>query len=115
MNSVQLDIQQLRIKHILFKSRLRSVLFGGDFDEGFFSERGPVDTWFAEVGMPKYSQFEQIKELYRIHRELIVLARQLISLYHNSRIEEAHDGLRLVDQKSEIFLRLLSMVEQLPV
>lgn len=36
MNLAQIDFQQLRIKHILYKSKVRSVLYGGDYDEAFF-------------------------------------------------------------------------------
>lgn len=115
MNPVQLDIQQLRIKHILFKSKLRSVLYGGNYDDSFFSEKGPVEQWFATVGRQKYNGIVQIRELYRLHQELNMQARALISLYQINKIDEAHDGLRSIDQLSGRFLSLLEQVEQLTV
>ncbi len=44
MNQAQVDFQQLRIKHILFKSKVRSVLYGGSYDAEFFSPSGPLNT-----------------------------------------------------------------------
>lgn len=114
MNAVQLDIQQLRIKHILFKSKLRSVLYGGNIDEAFFSDQGPVGQWFAQVGFTKYRTLDQVQQLYKLHLELSAAARQLVSLYQRSKIEEAHDGLRTIDLMSERFLDLLANVEKLP-
>lgn len=112
MNPVQLDIQQLRIKHILFKSKLRSVLYGGTYDETIFSEQGPVGQWFTTTGLPKYSTVGQMQQVYSLHLELNVLAKKLISLYRSNKIEEAHDGLRAVDILSEKFLELLSQLEE---
>ena len=114
MSPIQLDIQQLRIKHILFKSRLRSVLYGGNYDETVFSESGPVGQWFMHIGMPKYNTLSPMKELYSLHLELNILAKQLIALYHSRKIEEAHDGLRSIDLKSEKFLSILTLLEQSP-
>lgn len=112
MNLVQLDIQQLRIKHILFKSKLRSVLYGGNYEEAFFTDQGPVGQWFIHVGMPRYSHIGLMQELYRVHQELNLLAKQLIALYKNSKIEEAHEGLRAIDQKSDRFQELMLHLDQ---
>ncbi|MEJ8803807.1 histidine kinase [Pontibacter sp. H249] len=114
MNPIQLDIQQLRIKHILFKSKLRSVLYGGNYDEIFFSESGPVGQWFIQTGWPKYSSLSQLQELHTLNLDLNRQAKLLITLYNNSKIEEAHDGLRAIDLKSDRFLSLLSEIEQNP-
>lgn len=111
MNPAQVDIQQLRIKHILFKSKVRSVLYGGNLDEEFFSSRGPINLWFSSVGTAKYSSEPEIAELYRLHQDLVMTALQLFSLYKNSKIEQAHEGLKLIDKSSERFLLLLARLE----
>ncbi|HYF01982.1 MAG TPA: CZB domain-containing protein, partial [Patescibacteria group bacterium] len=33
MNTVKLDFEQAKAKHLLFKSRLRALLYGGEVDE----------------------------------------------------------------------------------
>ncbi len=111
MNAAQIDFQQLRIKHILYKSKVRSVLYGGIFDDAFFSESGPVFSWFNGTGMPKYGQEPEMRELTEIHRDLNVTALHLFKLYNSGQIDQAHDGLKTIERRSENFLSLLSQLE----
>lgn len=111
MNPAQIDFQQIRIKHILFKSKVRSVLYGGSFDANFFSRQGPVDLWFDSIGLVRYQREPEMKELAKLHMELTMLAMQLFDLYKGGKIEEAHEGLKNIDKKSETFLNLLSKLD----
>ncbi|PSR55697.1 histidine kinase [Adhaeribacter arboris] len=112
MNAAQVDFQQLRIKHILYKSKVRSVLFGGSFDEAFFSPAGPVSTWFSSVGMIKYRQEVEMTELARVHQDLSSTASNLFQLYKFGKIDQAYDGLKVIEKKSEHFLHLLAQLEE---
>jgi len=111
MNPAQIDFQQLRIKHILYKSKVRAVLYGGTFDEGFFSHTGPVTFWFTSTGMVKYAREPEMKELYDTHTDLNSTALQLFKLYNSGKIDQAHDGLKTIERKSEYFLGVLSKLE----
>jgi hypothetical protein len=111
MNSAQIDFQQLRIKHILYKSKVRSVLYGGTFDEAFFSHTGPVNFWFNDTGMSKYGHEPEMKQLAETHQELNNTALNLFKLYNSGQIDQAHDGLKTIERKSEYFLNLLSQLE----
>jgi len=112
MNLAKVDFQQLRIKHILFKSKVRSILYGGTFDEAFFSGSGPVNTWFSSIGQANYGQEPGIRELMRVHQEATATALQLFNLYKTGRIEQALDGLQNIEVNSEKFLGLLAQLEQ---
>ncbi|MFC5271167.1 histidine kinase [Adhaeribacter terreus] len=111
MNSAQIDFQQLRIKHILYKSKVRSVLYGGTFDEAFFSSTGPVSYWFNDTGLPKYGLEPEMKQLAETHQELNATALNLFKLYNSGQIDQAHDGLKTIENTSEQFLGLLAQLE----
>ena len=111
MQYAHIDIQQLRIKHILFKSKVRSVLYGGTYDDVFFSSHGPIGTWFSTVGAVKFSHTPELHEMQKLHQELNTTAHQLFQLYRNNRIDQAHDGLKLIEKGSEQFLEVLSRLE----
>jgi hypothetical protein len=111
MNAAQLDFQQLRIKHILYKSKVRSALYGGTFDADFFSQSGPLNCWFNSTGLVKYGNEPEMLELARLNQDLNKTATDLYELYNDGNIDQAHDGLKIVERKSEHFLNLLSQLE----
>lgn len=111
MNQAQVDFQQLRIKHILFKSKVRSVLYGGTFDAEFFSHSGPLNTWFNSVGLSRYRSVGEMLDLMQIQQELNSTANSLINLYKSGKIEQAHSGLNKIDDLSELFVDLVSKME----
>ena len=111
MNLAQLDFQQLRIKHILYKSKVRSVLYGGVYDETFFSRAGPIHQWFSTVGSVRYSHEPELHELVTVHQELNNTAHQLFSLYKGGKIDQAHEGMKSVEMTSDRFLQLLARME----
>lgn len=111
MEAAQVDFQQLRIKHILYKSKVRSVVYGGTFEESFFSPAGPVEQWFQTVGLVRYGQFPEMRGLVQLHQQLNNLALQLIALYRSGQIDQAHSDLKRIEQQSEQFLAALSDLE----
>ncbi|WP_207433481.1 histidine kinase [Sabulibacter ruber] len=112
MNAVQSDFQQLRIKLILFKSKVRSAVYGGNPDLEFFSSSGPVNQWFQTVGATQYASAPEFTAMSRLYKELVATASQLINLYRSGKIEEAHDGLRDVEKLSEQLNKHLSALEE---
>ncbi|GHA54980.1 histidine kinase [Pontibacter akesuensis] len=111
MNQAQIDCQQLRIKHILFKSKVRSVLYGGNYDGAFFSSAGPVSSWFSTIGFVRYQDVPELKKLGKLQQEIDGMVRHLVSLYQGGKIEEAHEGFRELENRSEEFLDVLSRME----
>ena len=112
MEAAQVDFQQLRIKHILYKSKVRSVVYGGTFEESFFSPAGPVEQWFQGGGLARYGQLPEMRALLQAHQQLNATALQLIALYRRGQIDQAHNDLKMIEQKSEQFLAVLSALER---
>lgn len=112
MEIAQVDFQQLRIKHILYKSKVRSVLYGGVFDEAFFAASGPVSYWFNTIGLVRYGHQAGMRELYQLHQQLNFTALQLIGMYQRGQIDQAHHDMKIIDEQSEQFLAALSRLEQ---
>lgn len=112
MEVSQIDFQQLRIKHILYKSKVRSMLYGGPFDPSFFSPSGPVGNWFETVGKVRYADAPEITELSRLNYELNIATLSLHKLYSNGNIDQAHDGFKIIETKSDRFLELISQLDR---
>ncbi|WP_299701834.1 histidine kinase [uncultured Pontibacter sp.] len=112
MEITQIDFQQLRIKHILYKSKVRSFLYGGTFDAEFFSTAGPIDAWFTAVGRVRYASEPAVTSLAKLHQEMNMLAHELYTLYSNGNIDQAHEGLKSVEIKSDLFIEILSNLDR---
>jgi hypothetical protein len=112
MEAAQVDFQQLRIKHILFKSKVRSVLYGGSFDKAFFSPAGPVGLWFNTVGLKNYAHHPEMRHLFQIHQDLNTASLQVIGNYQQGQTELAHAGLQDIENISGQFLDILSRLDQ---
>lgn len=87
------------------------MLYGGAFDEDFFSRSGPIGVWFATIGMVRYINELEMGELAKVHRELDNITLDLYRLYRSGKIDEAHEGLKIIDKQSERFLSLLLLLE----
>ena len=111
MNAAQTDLQQLRIKHILYKSKVRAALYGGTIDPIFFSANGQVNQWLDQVGLVKFRQEPEIRELILIQTELNATVKYLTELYKSGKIDQAHDGLSKIESQSEKFIKLVSQLE----
>lgn len=77
----------------------------------FFSNTGPVSFWFNDTGLPKYGLEPEMKQLAETHQDLNSTALHLFKLYNSGQIDQAHDGLKNIERKSEYFLNLLSQLE----
>ena len=113
MNLTEADFQQLRIKHILFKSKVRSVLYvsGGEYNATFFSTDSPVNQWLHTVGLVKYRHEPGIMALLQLQQDMDNTARQLFNLYKSGKIDLAQQGLSTIEEKSAKFISLLSELE----
>lgn len=107
-----LDFQQARIKQILFKSQLRSVLYGvREVDEALFSPQSNVlGQWLGTVVKPKYPGRPEVREAEHLLHEMLRIGRDLTSQYRRGQIEEARHGLAQIDRVGE---QLVSTLQKL--
>lgn len=112
MDFAKLDFQQLRVRHISFKSKIRLVLFGGSYDPGLFSERNPVSEWFSGTGTQKYGREQEVRQLKLLHDQIMHLAQRLIRMYQQNAIDQAHTGMAELNELSDAFLLLLDSLQE---
>ena len=112
MNTAQIDLQQLRIKHILYKSKVRSALYGGAFDPDFFSPAGPVNNWLNTIGTERYGAEPELREMISIQTEMNAKVKYLTELYKSGKIDQAYEGLPVIETQSDRFLQLLDKLEK---
>ncbi len=72
MDLTTLDLQQARIKQILFKSQLRSVLYGvRKADEALFSPQGnALGQWLSTQVKPRYPGHPAMREAEGLFQQL---------------------------------------------
>jgi hypothetical protein len=109
MNLTALDLQQARIKQILFKSQLRSVLYGvREPDEALFSAgSNALSQWLQTVVKPQYSHRAEMKDVERKVGQMLETGRDLVAQYRRGQIEESRVGLSRIDVFAEQILGLL--------
>ncbi len=112
MDLITLDFQQARIKQILFKSQLRSVLYGvREADEALFSPQGSaLGQWLSTEVEPRYAGYAELREAKRLLQQLLNTGRELATQYRRGQIEEARQGLTRIDQVGE---QLVAVLQQL--
>ena len=116
MDLTSLDFQQARIKQVLFKSRLRSVLYGvREADATLFSFRdNPLGQWLDTIVKPRYGTFPEVREIERLLHDTLSTGQSLVRQYQRGQIEEARKGLEQVESRTEQIDALLqSMARQL--
>lgn len=89
------DFQQARVKQVLFKSRLRSVLYGvREADSSLFSPAdSPLGQWVQTVLKPSYGTRPEVRETERLLQQMLRTGQELTTRYQRGQIEEARAGL----------------------
>ncbi|MEO6685205.1 MAG: CZB domain-containing protein, partial [Dyadobacter sp.] len=113
MTLLELDFERAKAKHILFKTRLRSMLYGIDTDETAVTSHKEceVERWIYEYALEKYGHIPEMQDLEKIHQKIHDCANELISLYKNGAVEKAREGLSTMELIAGNLITLLSVVE----
>ncbi|MBC6608829.1 hypothetical protein H8B13_18545 [Hymenobacter sp. BT188] len=111
-----LDMQQARIKQILFKSQLRSVLYGvREADEALFLPQGnALGQWLSTVIKPKFLGQPEVREAERLLLDMLRTGRELAAQHGRGQIEEARRGLTQIDRMGEQLVTVLQQLGQDP-
>ena len=114
MQPVYFDFQDAKTKHLQFKSNLRSVLFGETLENEnqIVSHTDcPFGKWINEHALTTYIDLPEILELEKVHESIHSVARELLNLYKNGRVEEARNGLNKMESVAEELILMLHKVE----
>ncbi|WP_411274735.1 PAS domain-containing protein [Daejeonella sp.] len=115
MNIIKLDFEQARAKHLLFKSKLRSILHGIHVEEApVLSEYDcSVGKWIYNFALAEYGHIAEMVELEKIHLDIHAIARHLVDLYKSGKVQEARKGLQNMEDVADHLVALLTKVESL--
>ncbi|UOQ52560.1 hypothetical protein [Hymenobacter cellulosivorans] len=116
MDITNLDFQQASIKQVLFKSRLRSVLYGvREADADLFSPLlNPLAQWLHTVVRPKYGTSAEVFEIERVLQRMLSAGQDLVRQYQRGHIEEARTGLEQINHYSDQITDLLNKLAHSP-
>ena len=112
-----LDMQQARIKLVVFKSRLRSVLYGvREPDPALFSpETNPFGQWLTSTVVPRLGLVPEVLTMQRLVAQLLDHGQHLARLYRQGQIEQARAGLEQIDRYAQQLETSLQQLEKRPV
>lgn len=115
MSSSHLDFQQAKANHLLFKSRLRAILYNEkpEADATVTSQYAcAVGKWIYSYALIAHETIPQVLELEKVHAAIHTKARQLLTLYQQGQVDEARRGLVDVEQIAQELVQLLDRVEE---
>lgn len=115
---IKQDFDSALIKHLHFKSRLRSCLFGNALDETTLrdAERCSLGQWVAQRlrGAGPYAHLPEARRFDQLHRDIHAAGSRLLDLYKAGHPEQATAGLRDIQVVADEMTKLLqTMAAQL--
>lgn len=113
MNPIELDFERAKARHILFQTKLRSILYGSEIDEGpvLSYTQSPFGKWIYGHALKKYGHLPEMHDLERAHLRIHESANNLFVLYKKGRTEEARQGLSGIETIAGDLITLLSTVK----
>ncbi len=111
---IHLDFEQAKAKHLLFKSKLRSILYGAKLtDEApvLSHFECTVGKWIYNHALKAYGHIPDMQELEKVHADIHTSARELVALYKDGKEEEARKGLIGMEKIADHLVGLLAIVE----
>lgn len=114
MNNLILDFEQAKSKHLLFKSRLRSILYDIAVDEApvLSHYECSVGQWIYNHALAEYGHIPEMLELEKVHADIHISARKLVALHKEGKTREARNGLSEMEVVADELVGLLTIIEQ---
>jgi len=114
MELTALDFQQARVKQVLFKSRLRSVLYGvREAEPSLFTlQDNPLGQWLNAVLKPQYGQRPEVLGIERLIRQTLDTGQALVRQHQRGEMEQARAGLEQIERLATEIDQLLTSVER---
>jgi hypothetical protein len=113
MSDLKYVFESAKIKHIVFKSKVKSYLYGSDtplepilnFRQCSFGE------WIYEIGLTRFNHLPEMHQLEKVHRDIHEHAAHLVNLKQADRTETALAGLPKLEQLAESIVVLLKQIQ----
>jgi uncharacterized membrane protein YccC len=109
-----LDFQQARVKQVLFKSRLRSVLYGVRAAEPslFSLSENPLGQWVNVYLKPSYGPRPEVAGIERLLRQTLDTSQALVRQHQRGEMEQARQGLEQIERLATEIDGLLTAIEK---
>ena len=106
------DLNRKCSKHLLFRSKLRTILLGAKINEGpVLSEHEcPFGQWMQIFLLKACADFPELAELERLHTDMHREARMVVKRYHAGNEDNAA-GLAKIEKLAERIVILLDLLE----
>lgn len=113
-NDLKQDFESGLVKHLLFKSKLRSFLYGSGTSEGPIRDpqQCAFGHWIRDRALTHYQHLPEARELDRVHIQIHEQANRLMDLHQAGQREAALAGLPAVEQLADHITRLLRTMEE---
>ena len=113
MDLLELDFERAKAKHLLFKTNLRSYLYGLPVDETELTNHKDcaVGKWVYNFALAKYGHISEMHDLEKVHQKLHIYALELVGLYKNGDVEKAREGLATIELIASNLTTLLSVIQ----
>ncbi|OUJ75551.1 CZB domain-containing protein [Hymenobacter crusticola] len=113
-DDIKQDFETASVKHFLFKSKLRSFLYGSGTAEGPIRDPNlcSLGKWINERALVTYKHLPEAHELNRVHRQIHEKANQLMDLRLAGETEQAITGLADVQVMADRIVQLLRAMEE---
>ena len=110
------EFQQARVKQVLFKSRLRSVLYGVRAAEADLCAlpANQLHLWVEAHLRPCHPTSPVLPELELVLRRMLARSQGLLDQHARGRLEEARAGLSAIDADAAEIDGLLRRLEKRP-
>ena len=107
------EFKTASVRHFLFKSKLRSFLYGSNTAEEPIRDPNvcSLGKWINERALTVYKDLPEAKELDRVHRQIHDKANQLMDLRLGGKTEQAIAGLADVQVLADRITQLLLAME----
>lgn len=114
MDKITLDFEQAKTKHLLFKSKLRAILYGEVMDEAPVVSHFDcaVGQWIYGKALKEYNHIPEMAELEQVHENIHTSAKKLVELYKAGKVEEARSGLSEMEAIADKLVGLLGTLEE---
>ncbi len=111
-----LDFQQARVKQVLYKSRLRSVLYGVRVAEPslFTMADNPLAQWVSATLKPAHGTRAEVTAIERLLRQSLDVGQALARQYGRGELEQARAGLEQIERLAAEIDQQLTAIERAP-
>ncbi len=113
-NNIKQDFESALTRHLSFKTKLRSFLYGNGYNEGPLRDpdQCSLGHWIAERRAGAYAHVPEMADLDAAHRRIHRAANVLMDYHLAGRSAEAAAGLPAVLAQAEAIVVLLQTIER---